>query len=103
MAATDQGWGRSDPIGLAVPVEVEAGLKIGDLVVSARRPQHLDGSLLFGHGVVEPTGFCIRWTAGINRSHGPESVRRVLLGVLGPDRLGSGLHLLGLGVATSLP
>ena len=69
-------------------VEVKAGLEVSDLVVSAHRPQHLDGSLLFGDGVSEMPGFCIGWTAGINRSHGPESVRRVLLGMLGPDRKG---------------
>ena len=33
---------------------------------------------------------------------GPASVRWVLLGVLGPDRLGAGLPLLGLGVASGL-
>ncbi|MCH8112396.1 MAG: hypothetical protein IH905_10675 [Proteobacteria bacterium] len=41
------------PVRLAATVEVEAGLKVGDLVVSRRRPQYLDGAILLGDGVVE--------------------------------------------------
>ena len=56
-------------MGLSVLVEVEPGLIVSNFVVSARRQQHLDGSLLLGGGVVKlpdlgigcGKGVSVRW------------------------------------------
>ena len=67
---TEQRWGRSLPIGLTIAVEVEAGLVVSDLVVSACRPQHFHGAFLLGDGVVKLPGLCIGGGEGVPECRG---------------------------------
>ena len=50
---------------MTVAVQVEAVLEVGDFVVSARRPQHFDGALLFRYGVVKLPGLGMGGGKGI--------------------------------------
>ncbi len=50
---------------MALAVEVVTHLEVGDLVVSARRPQHLDGAFLLGNGVVKLPGLGIGGGKGV--------------------------------------